>query len=60
MSFKMPHNGSGIAAVGEFGNRQLNLALKFHSSTTVEVCSSAPIEAIPCWRFVVFPSVKEK
>lgn len=41
-------NSSGIAAVGEFENRQLNLALKFHSSTTVEVCMLATIVSIPC------------
>lgn len=44
----MATNGLGIAAVGEFENRQPNLAQKFHSSTTVEVCTSAPIAAIPC------------
>ena len=33
-------NGSGIAAVGDFENLKFSLALKFHSSTTVKVCSS--------------------
>jgi hypothetical protein len=47
-SFQMVPNGSSIAAVGDFENRQPNLALKFHRSTTVEVCLSAPIVAIPC------------
>ena len=45
----MTHNGLGIAAVGDFETRQSSLAPKFHGSTTVQVCSSAPIAAIPCY-----------
>ncbi len=41
-------NGPGTAAVGDFENRQPNVALTFHRSTTAEICSSAPIAAIPC------------
>jgi hypothetical protein len=41
-------NVSGIAAVGEFENRQPNICTKVDSSTTVQLLPSAPIAAIPC------------
>ena len=51
---KFASNGLGICEGREFENRQSNLALKIHSSTTVEVCSSAPIVAIPCYGHTLF------
>ena len=47
-SVAMTANGLAIGAVGEFENRQPNLALKFHSSTNVQLLPSPPIAAIPC------------
>jgi len=47
-SFKIAHNGSGIAAVGDFENRQPKICTKVDSSTTAQLLPSAPIAAIPC------------
>ena len=44
----MAGNGLGIAAVGDFENRQLNICTKVDSSTDVQLLLSAPIAAIPC------------
>ena len=52
----MLHNGSGIAAVGDLKTVRPNLALKFNSSTTVQLLPSAPIAAIPCYRLGFCPS----
>jgi hypothetical protein len=51
--FRLTTNGLGIAAMGEFENRQPNVCTKVDSSTNDQLLPSAPIVAIPCYGHVL-------
>ena len=48
VSQKLTHNVFGFAEVGDFENQMFNLAMKFNSSTKVQLTTSAPILAMQC------------
>lgn len=52
-SFKLPHNGLRVAAVGDFGALHCQPAQKFDRSTQLQVCTSPPIEATRCYAFAL-------
>lgn len=45
---KISCNGLGIAEGRDFENQMFNLAMKFNSSTKVQLTTSAPILAMQC------------